>query len=69
MLSDPNILEVEYHKFSLIDRSLIILLWIFLHVNLYLHELDNLNDYAEFDSKISYIMFYMIFIWPVKYLW
>ena len=27
-----------------------------------------LNDYAEFDSKISYIMFYIIIIWPVKYL-
>ena len=27
-----------------------------------------LNDYAGFDSKIYYIMFYMIIFWPVKYL-
>ena len=28
-----------------------------------------LNVYTEFNSKISYIiMFYMIMIWPVKYL-
>ena len=27
-----------------------------------------LNDYAEFDSKISYIILNMVIIWPVKYL-
>ena len=28
----------------------------------------HLNDNVEFDSAISYIMFYMIIFWPVKYI-